>query len=284
MTRLIDLHNDVITMVNSSRFKKYVEGAARVGVEVILVSVWTAEMSDPMAKVRKFRILLDSIRDCNAENNTKPPKLLLHIEDAWFVTERNIDELLALKPFSVGLTWNGANPLASGSCADGPLTPLGGVVVKKLVENGVAVDFSHLNKQSFHDVSNLVLSQGERVFCTHACFDEINTHPRNLDRDQIQIIVNSGGLVGLTLVGDFLCGAKRATLHDVYNHIKYFIDNFGDDNIAVGTDFFGTNNLPTGLRKYKHFKRLEKYLVRRGISPETVDKIFYANARKFLTS
>jgi len=202
--------------------------------------------------------------------------LLLHIEDAWFVNEDNINEVIALRPFSVGLTWNEKNNLAGGAYSGGGLTKLGGMIIQKLVASGIHIDLAHLNRKSFFQVAKLL--KGQKLLCTHTCFDEVHPHPRNLDRKQIQTIVDSGGIIGLTLVGDFL---GDATMQAVFRHIKYFLDNFGEDNLCIGTDFFGTTKLPKGLKQYKHFARFEKFLLKKGLSKSTISKIFHINTYEF---
>jgi len=274
--RFIDLHNDIITEVSQRRFSKYIKSAERAGVEVILASVWTTEIKDPMQEIKKYRRFIDSIKT--------RVKLLLHIEDAWFVDKQNIDELLTYKPFSIGLTWNQNNKLAGGAFADGVLTQLGKTIVKKLLADDIVIDLAHLNRQSFSQVAKLLADKDKPLFCSHTCFDEVNPNLRNLDKNQVQTIVDAGGVIGLTLVSNFLSKNKRAAIRDVYRHILYFIENFGEENIAIGTDFFGTSNLPKKLRKYKDFKCFRKFLVRQGLADKVIDKIFFQNANKFLSS
>jgi len=237
---MIDLHNDAIICLSPKRFSKYIKRARKAGVETILISVWTTEMQDPLQEIRKYKKMLSE-------------GLLLHIEDAWFVTEDNIEELIELQPFSVGLTWNKNNALAGGAYDDGGLTELGKFVVDKLIAAGIYIDLAHLNRRSFFEVP-------QKLLCTHTCFAEVHQHPRNLDREQIQAIVDAGGIIGLTLVNEFLGG------QGIHAHIKYFRDNFGEGNLAIGTDFFGTTDLPKGLRNYRSLKRhINKYDFQRTI-------------------
>ena len=233
-------------------------------------------MQNPIQQLQHYRHI--------TYNTPTRTKLLLHIEDAWFITAQNIDDLINLKPFSVGLTWNTNNNLAGGANGNGTLTPLGRAVIEKLIANNIIIDLAHLNRPSFYEVATILTSRNQKLLCTHTCFDEINPHPRSLIHHQVKTIVDSSGLIGLTLVSDFLTTKKRSTLHDVYTHIKYFIKNFGTDNIAIGTDFFGTTHLPKGLTKYKHLKRLEKLLSKHGLDNTTTDKIFRTNAKRFFGS
>jgi len=275
--RFCDLHNDVITEISSEKFSGYVRRMKKVGVETILISVWTTNMENPVRELVRCKGLINNIMEYGGQC----PRLLLHIEDAWFIDKINIDEIIALKPYSIGITWNDKNKLAGGANSEGKLTSFGKKIIERFVKSNVVVDVAHLNRKSFYEVVDIVKKHGGKLFCTHTCFDEVNPHPRNLDGKQIQTIIDMGGLIGLTLVGDFLNPCGNATMHDVYNHIKYSVQNFGEDNLAIGTDFFGTENLPKGLKKYKDFKRLKKFLIKKGFCQVVIMKIFYVNAKKF---
>lgn len=257
-----DLHNDVITELSPRKFKRYIKRAHRNGVRTMLISVWTTKMQEPLQHVKYYRQVIDKI--------STQTKLHLHIEDAWFLNQQNVGEFIALNPYSVGMTW-----------AEDDRVDL--EIVERLVKSGIIIDLAHLSERSFWKVVSVIKEEGEKrgkkipLLCTHTCFDEVNPHWRNLDREQVQKIVDSGGLIGLTLVGDFLNKMDFATMHDVYVHIKYFLDNFGTDGLGIGTDFFGTSNLPKGLKNYEHFKKLEKFLLSKGLSKTTIDKIFHIN-------
>jgi len=253
-----DLHNDAPTTMSVQDLDSYVRDARDRGVKILL-SIWTTEMVDPIPLV--------------TEVATKYP--LFHIEDAHFLNSENIDKVCALKPFSVGLVWNENNNVAGGAYGDGDLTDWGRVVIERLVKAGVVIDLAHLNKKSFYSVLEHTKKLGGRVFCSHTCFFDVNPHPRNIDRDQIRAIIECVGIVGLTLVPVFLNGTDTAQFDDVLSHIRWFVENFGDDNLAIGTDFNGTDHLPVGLESYEGFVEFEKHL--------TTGKIFYKNAERFIT-
>ena len=67
------------------------------------------------------------------------------------------------------------------------------------------------------------------------------------------MIIDSGGLVGLCLVSKFLNGTKKSGIDDIVRHIDYFACKFGVDNLALGTDFFGTKYLPSHAKNYADF-------------------------------
>jgi len=274
---LIDLHNDVITEITPAKLKKHLKHAQNNNVKTILISIWTTKMKNPLHQIKHYSQFANDLKKLYPDID-----LRIHIEDVWFLNEQNIDEFICISPYSVGLTWNNKNPLGSGaSNIKGGITELGWKIIKKLTLHDIIIDLAHLNRQSFFQVSNFLIKNNKKLLCTHTCFDGICSHLRNLDNDQIQMIVNSNGLVGLTLVGDFLTTRKNAKKDDLFNHINYFIKNFGTNNLAIGTDFYGTSNLPKRLKKYKHFQKFRKFLLEKGISETTVNKIYYQNAENF---
>ncbi|MCL2847058.1 MAG: membrane dipeptidase [Firmicutes bacterium] len=237
--QFVDLHNDAICLLPWQQFLEHIKHAEHAGAGTVLSSVWTTNMSDPISEIKKYRQLIDNTR-------TKI-NLPMHIEDAWFLNEQNVDDVIATRPYSVGLTWNQNNNLAGGAHGDGELTDLGRSMIERLTKSGVVIDLAHLNKKSFHQVADQLT--GQRLFCSHTCFDEINPHPRNIDREQIQRIVDSDGIVGLTLVNEFLGDSGVA------GHIKYFHGNWGTENLGIGTDFFGAPDMA-----FNDYNRLQQYL------------------------
>jgi microsomal dipeptidase-like Zn-dependent dipeptidase len=235
---IFDLHNDAITKLGRGRFLRYVKKAGKQGLSAMLVSVWTTKLRDPLGAVKRAREIIDGAGT--------GVRLLLHIEDAGFVDLGNIDAVLACRPFSVGLTWNFDNGLAGGAKGSGQVTDLGREVIGRFRSAGVKIDLAHLNRQSFFEVAEIL--RGEKLLCTHTCFDAVTPHLRNLTRAQVELIVESGGVVGLTFERSFSRG-------DVLAHYRWFLENFGAGNLCIGTDFYGAD-IPRGFNSYKKIGKI----------------------------
>ena len=96
------------------------------------------------------------------------------------------------------------------------------------------------------------------------------------------MIVESGGLVGLCLVSTFLNGRNKCTIDEIVCHIDYFACKYGIDNLAIGTDFYGTKHLPRGANTYKSLtQKLSCELLKLGFTEKSINKIFYENAELF---
>lgn len=241
---MIDLHNDALLKLPTKQLLKYLEHAKSTGVDEIWLSVWTTELTNPLSVIAKKRKLLDSIA-----NQPQYPVCRLHIEDAWFLTETNLDELIALKPHSIGLTWNHANQLAGGTHSRKGITQLGYHIISRLETAGIQIDTAHLNRRSFWQFARVTTRP---LICTHTALHVICHHPRNLTNRQIRTIIQSSGFIGLALVPKFL--TKNTTycgIHDLVKHIIYFKQHFNIKSLYWGTDFYGTEHLPLGIRQYQ---------------------------------
>ena len=269
MYKLFDLHNDYFLQMPKDRKKE--SYLARIGIaENIVSAIWTSEMNE-----QESFLMIEKAR----EFVNKKEKLFLGVEDLHFLSKNNLLEFLKYKPIYAGLTWNTSNALAGGAHECGGLTNFGKMVVKKLEENFINVDVAHLNENSFLDVAK---ASNNPLFCSHsACFSLCNNQ-RNLKDYQIKMICDSGGLVGLCLVSDFLNGTKKCLVDDIICHIDYFACHFGIDNLAIGTDFYGTKHLPKGIKTYDNLiKSLSKGLSKMGYTEKAISKIFYDNASIF---
>ena len=199
------------------------------------------------------------------------------IEDFSFVDESNYNRIIDSNPTYVGLTWNFNNNLAGGALDNGNLTLFGKDILKRLNSDNIIVDTAHLNEKSFFEVVNLA----QKVICSHTAFYSITKHKRNLKDYQLQMLIDCGGIIGLCLVPEFLKQKGTADIYDISCQIEYFLDKYGDNNITLGSDFFGTKKLPRGIKTYEDLEKLKILLTKKGYSEDTIAKIFYKNAEVF---
>lgn len=273
MYKIFDLHNDYFLKFRTDKGKeKYIKSNAGLA-ENIISAIWTSELSceESMREIERARDFI------NSKSN-----LFLAVEDLHFLSEKNLDKFLSMRPIYTGLTWNTSNCLAGGAHESGKITNFGKMAVKKLEEGGIKIDTAHLNEDSFMDVSKITK---QPMLCSHTAFYGINPNSRNLKDYQLKMIVDSNGLVGLCLVSDFICGTKKCTVADIVAHIDYFACKFGVNNLALGTDFYGTNHLPRSVKCYKDLiQKLSNSLEKLGYTEKSINKIFFENANQFFTS
>lgn len=240
---MIDLHNDALLELPAAKLRTYLAQAKAAGVTEIWLAVWTTALKDPLATIKKKQALL-----ARMQGDPRYPVCRLHVEDAWFLTPANLDAFIKLRPHSVGLTWNYANTLAGGAHSRSGLTRFGYQVIAKLEAAGIQIDTAHLNRKSFWQFAQVTRNP---LVCTHTALHAVHRHPRNLTNRQIKKIVVSGGLVGICAVPKFLTkNTASCGIHDMIKHINYFKQHFGTQNLRLGTDFYGTDTLPYGVKDY----------------------------------
>ncbi len=269
MYKIFDLHNDYFLKIpKNSKKQSYLLSEKSAG--NIISAIWTTELNE-----RESFVMLDKASEFINKNETA----FLGVEDLHFLNKDNLLDFIKFKPMYAGLTWNTCNALAGGAHECGKLTTFGKQVVKKLEDNYIKVDLAHLNENSFLDVAKV----SERpYFCSHtACYSLCN-NSRNLKDYQLKMICDSGGLVGLCLVSDFLNGSNKSYVEDLICHIDYFACHYGIDNLAIGTDFYGTKHLPKGIKNYDGLVKLvSKKLLQMGYTEIAISKILYDNANNF---
>lgn len=250
---IFDFHNDYL--IKNASLTQYTE---KWGKRNIVFAIFTTHISDP------FKVLE---KNYTTEN-------FFAFEDLHFINESNMYELSKFPLLYCSLTWNFENALAGGALCDGRLTDLGIKTVEFLKQNKILLDTAHLNRQSFYDV----IDRTPFVINSHACLDSFHAHKRNLTKRQVELIIEKGGIIGLTPVADFL---GKASIERYARCIDEFVGKFGADNLAIGTDFFGTEPLK-GLRDYEDFNNLYYILSNYGYKSDTIIKIFRSNAINFI--
>ncbi|MBQ7373092.1 MAG: membrane dipeptidase [Clostridia bacterium] len=200
-------------------------------------------------------------------------------EDVGYL-DFNFDMLATKNPVYVGITWNGENQFGYGCDYNFGLKRKGVELIKLLNERNIAVDTAHISKKGFVDI----IDNAKKVVNSHTCFNGVFRHKRNLDDWQIKLLLERGGLVGLTCCGYFMTNRKTCKISYFIENILYFYERYGADNLCLGTDFFGTDFLVDGLTSYKDFKSLKPLLLKKGMSETDVEKILCKNLTKFLAN
>ena len=190
--------------------------------------------------------------------------------DAW-------EHLTLHRPFSASLTWNYANSLAGGAFDTQGITNKGIRRLKEMEQLGILLDTAHLNKKSFMQIAE----RHTIVLNSHTGFSCVCKHRRNIDDEQISIIVQNNGLIGLTFVSDFLSSNKQG-ISAVIENIEYFLARYPFQNLAIGSDYWGTKKLHNEIKDYQTWPYLVDKLLKLGYNEEVISAIFCNNFKKFI--
>jgi membrane dipeptidase len=128
-----------------------------------------------------------------------------------------------------------------GSPDTGPgLTAAGKRLVRACNRLGILVDLSHLNLRGMADVA---LISDAPLVASHSNAHAVTPSTRNLTDAQLDMIRESGGLVGLNFATVFLRPDGRldpATgWEPVLRHLDHLIGRLGEDHVGLGSDFDG---------------------------------------------
>lgn len=270
--KITDCHNDFLTEIKILKEKiKYIQSLKCV--KKLCCAVFTTEQN---LKIKDISWLKNELYILQTYTKTK---LMLTIEDIGFVkTEKDIEEIIKLKPFSVTLTWNNANNLAGGANDNGSITEFGITSIKQLENKGIIIDTAHLNRSSFFEFAKIT---SKPIFNSHTNINELYAHNRNLTDEQIKLIVDSNGFMGITIYKDFISNNEICS-DDIVWQFDYLIKKFGYKNFGFGTDFYGIKKLPNDIKNYFDLLKIKNKLKKLGYSNKIIKHIFYKNFNNYL--
>ena len=225
-----------------------------------------------------YRLYKAILRDFKEKLSKKTDNLTPYFSvEGGAVLEDDTHRLYALKEDGVRiltLTWNGENRIAGGSKTDKGLTDFGKRVIREMNGLKMLCDLSHLNEKSFYSAVELA----DYPLATHSNCKAVFDCPRNLSDNQLKLIAEKGGIVGLCLYPKFLGGEVFDRL---YRNIYHLLELGMENNIAVGSDFDGAD-MAAELCDISKIPLLRAKLHEKGLSETVLDKIFYKNAENYL--
>ncbi|MGE4353047.1 MAG: dipeptidase [Oscillospiraceae bacterium] len=192
------------------------------------------------------------------------------------------DEAALIRAHGMGLhilhlCWNHDNALCGAAMASGAgLTERGRNFVRLAGKLGVIIDLSHASDRAAWDVLELGCA---RVLASHSNSRAICNHPRNLPDELLRDIACAGGVVGLNLYPPFLGGRNPGL---IAGHARHILDICGEHAVCLGCDFDGVDELPDGIRGIEDIPVVFEALISAGISPDTLEDIFFHNLKYFL--
>lgn len=303
MSGTIDLHVDTISrLLNAggsfhgerSDLAIDVPRARAGGVAAICGACFVADVQEePRTEVRKMLALLDELHadhEIAVTRVTNPADLeslpaerlgvIPTIENARSLEGSldTLEEFAAAGVAFLGVTWNGANELATGCRVDETtgLTSFGRDAIGRAADLGMAIDISHLNRAGVAEV----FAMDVPMLATHSNARALHEHTRNLDDDQLDTLRQVDGLVGLNLYPPFL-GEGTVTLATFVDHARHIADRLGVDRIALGSDLDGIDETPESFTDYRDLPALREALRSGGFSSAEIEGLFGLNFRRW---
>lgn len=123
---------------------------------------------------------------------------------------------------------------ASGGCMEGGigLTEFGRAVVREMNRVGMVVDASHMGYRATLELFEI---SEKPVIFSHSNPKGVKEHARNISDEQIRFCAQTGGVIGINGIGDFLGGSTDAAT--LVRHIEYVMDLVGPQHVGIGLDY-----------------------------------------------
>ncbi len=197
------------------------------------------------------------------------------------------------------------------------LSPFGEDVVREMNRVGIMVDISHVSDSTFYDVLKItkapvIASHSSLRYFTpgwqrnmaddmvkalkgnggviqinfgSTFLDSAVSKANDENRKKLQAILKDKGLsmrdsLARPIIDEFRKEnpSLYADVKTVADHIDRVVELAGIDHVGIGSDYDGVgDSLPTGLKDVSQYPNLIYELLRRGYSPEDIEKICYKN-------
>jgi membrane dipeptidase len=172
-------------------------------------------------------------------------EVIYSIEGCDYIKDTDeLEELYNLGLRNILLVWNNPNKYGSGNKGDYGLTDEGKEFIKKAIDLGISIDFSHMNKNTFNDTYELVkeeIKNGKsvKVIASHSNSYSVCPHIRNLTDEQLKCLKELDAIVGVVSYSGFVLSTSSSTedLKSKYlEHINHVVSIMGKYNVGISTD------------------------------------------------
>lgn len=181
------------------------------------------------------------------------------------------------------LVWNKTCKIGGAHDSDEGLTDFGREVVLRCFELGIIPDVSHASVKMTSEVLELCEKSGKVCVATHSNSYAVRNHRRNLDDASFRRISRLGGIVGVSLAPMHLTNGDKCAIDDIVAHIEHYLSLGGEDTVCLGCDLDGVGHLPEGIENVSDLYKIADKLAQNNYNEILIDKIFYANARNFIS-
>jgi membrane dipeptidase len=136
------------------------------------------------------------------------------------------------------LAYNSRNRVGDGrgERQDSGLSHWGVAVVEEMNRTGMLVDGTHSGHATTLDAIEICRDAGRPFVFTHCNAHAVVPHYRNIRDDQIRGAAETGGMVGVNGLGEFL-DDPHATSESIWRHIDHIAGLVGARHVGLGLDF-----------------------------------------------
>ena len=124
------------------------------------------------------------------------------------------------------------------------------------------------------------------MMASHSNARALCDHPRNLTDDQLKLIRDLGGVVGINSYPGFV--SDKGDLASLVNHTEYLVEKIGIDHVGCGFDFCdylkedGVGDVLKNLEDTSKVPNLFSILREKGYEHDALEKIAHKNFERLL--
>lgn len=136
------------------------------------------------------------------------------------------------------LTYNRRNLLGDGCAepANAGISDLGRHAIAEMNRVGVIVDVAHSGWRTSLEAAR---ASTRPMVASHTVCAALNHHIRAKPDEVIRAICDTGGLIGICCIPNFL--GRTGDIAALLDHLDYAVRTFGADHVAIGTDVAHTS-------------------------------------------
>jgi membrane dipeptidase len=192
-------------------------------------------------------VRIDSAEDLAAVHGSDRAGILIGIQNSsHFRSPQDVETFHRLGQRVSQLTYNSRNMIGNGSTerVDGGISDFGVSIVEEMNRVGMAVDVSHSGDQTTLDACEV---SSAPVLYTHSNARALNPgHPRCKTDEAIRRMAETGGVMGITGVRNFVSDREPTTIEEYLDHFDHIRDLIGVEHLGIGSDIdlHGYDDMP----------------------------------------
>lgn len=236
--------------------------------------------SDKIAKATSYNDIINNL-------NANKISAILSLEDSQFLCESgdNIEKLYNDGVRIAGLLWDGENDIGYSYKENKPLKKQGVEAIRNMEDANIIIDVSHLSDEGFLDVARYTKKP---FIASHSNARKLTNHRRNLTDEQIKIMADRGGIIGINSFPKYIDLVQinensNSKIEYLIAHIKHIVKIGGEDCIALGFDFDGMPNEVLDALEIKSANHMGNFYeaLTSSFGENVTEKIFKSNALRF---
>ena len=178
-----------------------------------------------------------------------------------------------------------SSPLGAPGSGKRPLSNRGLELVEVMNHKRVLVDLAHINRAGFVAAAD-AHDKTQPLIVTHTGVSAVHAHWRNIDDEQIRMVADTGGCIGVIFASIFLAKTPlplmRCAATAVVDHLEHIINVGGEGAPAIGTDYDGLIIPPIELQQVTDMPYLVQLMLDRKWSEQRIRNVLGGNVTRVL--